>query len=77
MRLSTEGLLRQLRRSGTRYLGCVSHPPLSTTPTAEKPALTETQRVERLRLLARRLRSPEGLDRDALRHIERLTGDER
>jgi hypothetical protein len=55
----------------------VSHSPLSTTPTAEKPALSEPQRVKRLRLLARRLRSPEGLDRDALKHIEQLTGDKR
>jgi hypothetical protein len=77
LRLSSEGLLPRLRRPGTRYPGCVSHPPLSTTPTAEKPALSEAQRAERLRLLARRLRSPEGLDRDALKHIERLTGDER
>ena len=77
LRLSTEGLLRQLRCPGSRYPDCVSHPPLSTTPTAEKPALSETQRAERLRLLARRLRSPGGLDRDALKHIERLTGDER
>lgn len=58
-------------------LALVSHLPLSTTPTAEKPALSEEQRAERLRQLARRLRSREGLDRDALKHIERLTGDER
>lgn len=58
-------------------LALVSHSPLSTTPTAEKPALSEPQRVKRLRLLARRLRSPEGLDRDALKHIEQLTGDKR
>lgn len=55
----------------------MSHPLLSTTPTAEKPALSEAQRLERLRLLAKRLRNSEGLDRDALKHIEQLTGDER
>jgi len=43
---------------------------------AEKPALSEEQRAERLRLLAKRLRHPGGLDRDALRNVER-TGDER
>jgi hypothetical protein len=63
-------------RSGA-IVALVSHLPLSTTPTAEKPAPSEAQRAERLRLLARRLRSPEGLDRDALKHIERLIGDER
>lgn len=48
----------------------------STTPTAEKPALSEAQRIERLRLLAKRLRRPDGLDRDALKHIEPPPGDE-
>jgi hypothetical protein len=60
-----------------RYPGnIVSRSPLSTTPTAEKPALSEAQRAERLRLLAKRLHRPDGLDRDALKHIEQLTGDE-
>ncbi len=63
-------------RSGA-ILGLVSHPLLNTTPTAEKPALSEAQRLERLRLLAKRLRNSEGLDRDALKHIEQLTGNER
>lgn len=65
------------RRPTGRYPRLVSHSPLSTTPTAERPALAEPQRTERLRLLAKRLRNPKGFDRDALRHIERLTGDER
>ena len=38
----------------------------STTPTAEKPALTDEQRKARLKLLAERLLSPDGLDRDTL-----------
>jgi hypothetical protein len=48
----------------------------STTPTAEKPALADEQRVARLELLAERLRSPDWLDRDTLAQIEQLTGDE-
>lgn len=59
-----------------RYPDIVNRSLLSTTPTAEKPALSEEQRAERLRLLAKRLHSPDGLDRDALKHIEQLTGDE-
>lgn len=50
---------------------------LSTTPTAEKPALSQEQRAERLRSLAERLRSPDGLDRDTLEHIEQLTDADR
>jgi hypothetical protein len=48
----------------------------STTPTAEKPALTDEQRAQRLRRLAERLRSPDGLDHDALVQIEELSTDE-
>ena len=56
----------------------MKHSVLSTTPTAEKPALSDEQRAERLlRLLAERLRRPDGFDRDTLRHIEKLTGAER
>jgi hypothetical protein len=55
----------------------VKHSVLSTIPTAEKPALSDEQRAERLRLLAERLRRPDGLDRDTLRHIEQLTDAER
>jgi hypothetical protein len=47
----------------------------STTPTAEKPALSDKQRAERLRRLAERLRSPDGLDHDALAQTEELNGD--
>jgi hypothetical protein len=47
-----------------------------TTATAEKPALSDQQRAARLALLAERLLSPDGLDRDTLSRIEQLTGDE-
>jgi hypothetical protein len=36
----------------------------------EKPALSEKGRADRLRRLTRRLRSADGLDRDALRNLE-------
>jgi len=36
----------------------------------ERPALNGKQRAERLQRLAKRLRSVDGLDRDALRNIE-------
>lgn len=49
----------------------MKHSVLSTIPTAEKPALSDEQHTERLRLLAERLRRPDGLDRDTLKHIER------
>jgi hypothetical protein len=55
----------------------VKHSALSTIPTPEKPALSDEQRAERLRLLAERLRRPDGLDRETLKHIEQLTGAER
>jgi hypothetical protein len=48
----------------------------TTAATAEKPVLDDEQRVARLALLAERLRSPDGLDRDALGRIEQLPGDE-
>jgi hypothetical protein len=47
-----------------------------TTATAEKPALSDDDRGERLALLAARLRSPDGLDHDTLAQIEQLTADE-
>jgi hypothetical protein len=53
------------------------HSVLSTTPTAEQPTLSQQERTERLRSLAERLRSPDGLDRDTLAHIEQLTDIER
>ncbi len=58
------------------YSGAVKHPVLSTTPTAEKPALSDEERAERRRRLIERVFSPDGLDRDTLEHIEQLTGDE-
>jgi len=59
-----------------RYPGIVKHSVLSTTPTAETPALSDEERAERLRRLAERMFSPDGLDRDTLEHIEQLTADE-
>jgi len=55
----------------------VKHSVLSTIPTPKKPAPSDELRAERLRLLAERLRRPDGLDRDALKHIEQLTNAER
>jgi len=49
--------------------------PPNTIPTAETPALTDAERARRLRLLAERLRSPDGLDRGTLAQLEQLTGD--
>jgi hypothetical protein len=43
---------------------------------AEKPALADDERAARLKLLAHRLRDPDGLDRDTLAQIERLTANE-
>jgi hypothetical protein len=47
-----------------------------STATAEKPALSDQQRAARLELLAKRLLSPDGLDRDTLARIEQLTDDQ-
>lgn len=54
----------------------MKRPDSTTAATAEKPALDDKERVERLALLAERLRSPDGLDRDTLERIEQLAGDE-
>ena len=51
-----------------------SEPP--TIPTVEPPALADDERAARLASLAERLRSPDGLDREALERIEQLRGDE-
>jgi hypothetical protein len=59
-----------------RYPEVVKHAALSTTPTAETPALSDEERAERLRRLAERMFSPDGLDRDTLEHIAQLTADE-
>jgi len=48
----------------------------SPIPGPEKPALAEDERAARLQLLAQRLRDPDGLDRDTLSQIERLTAHE-
>jgi hypothetical protein len=57
-------------------LGVVRHSVLSTTPTAEKPALSGEERAERRRRLAERVFSPDGLDRDTLERIEQPTDNE-
>jgi hypothetical protein len=54
----------------------VRHSVLSTTPTAENPVLSDEERAERLRRLAERMFSQDGLDRDTLEHIEQLTAQE-
>ncbi len=54
----------------------MKHSVLTTTPTAEKPALSDEDRAERRRRLNERVFSPDGLDRDTLEHIEQLTADE-
>jgi hypothetical protein len=59
-----------------RYPVTVKHSVLSTIPTAETPALSDEERTERLRRLAERMFSSDGLDRDTLEHIEQLTADE-
>lgn len=48
----------------------------STTPTAEKPALSHAERAERLKALAERLRDPDGLDHEALKQVEQLKANE-
>jgi hypothetical protein len=57
-------------------LGLVRHSALSTTPTAETPALSDQERLERRRRFIERVLSPDGLDRDTLEHIEQLTDNE-
>jgi hypothetical protein len=72
--------MRRLRRRAPvvcgRYSWSVKHSVLSTTPTAEKPALSDEERAERRRRFAERVFSPDGLDRETLKHIEQLTDDE-
>lgn len=53
----------------------MKHSVLSTTPTAEKPALSDEERAERRQRFIERVFSPDGLDRDALKHIEQLQDD--
>src|SRR5206468_4552504 len=76
-RCSTTTVLRERRRfSGSRAtLNAVKPAAPNPIPTAETPALTDEERVRRLRLLAERLRNPDGLDRGTLARIEQLTGD--
>jgi len=46
----------------------------SRGPSAEKPPLSDEERAGRLQLLAERLRSPDGLDRELLAQIEAPDG---
>ena len=62
--------------AGARYARLVEPPVPDTTPTAERPELSDNDRAERLALLAERLRSPDGLDHDTLAQIEQLTAAE-
>ncbi len=60
-----------------RYPWCMKHSAQSTIPGPEKSAtLTDQERAERRKRFAERVFSPDGLDRDTLKHIEQLTGDE-
>ena len=54
----------------------VEHVAASGAPAPEKPALAADERAARLKLLAQRLRDPDGLDRDTLAEIEQLTAHE-
>ena len=63
--------------SRARYAFHVDSSVPSTPPTAEKPGISDAERAERLKLLAERLRKPDGLDREALARIEQLSGNER
>jgi hypothetical protein len=57
-------------------LECMKEAAATPVPAPEKPALAEDERAARLQRLAQRLRDPNGLDRDALSQIERLTAHE-
>jgi hypothetical protein len=59
-----------------RYRGVMTHPVQSTIPGPETPSLSEEERAERRRRLMERVFSPDGLDRDTLKHIEQLAGEE-
>jgi hypothetical protein len=48
----------------------------SSAPAPEKPALAADERAARLKLLAQRLREPDGLDRETLAQIEHFTANE-
>jgi hypothetical protein len=48
----------------------------SPAPAPEKPALAADERAARLKLLAQRLRDPDGLDRETLAQVEHLTANE-
>jgi hypothetical protein len=54
----------------------VRHTVQATISTAERPALSDEQRAERLRALAERLRRPDGLDWETLENIEQQTAPE-
>lgn len=57
-------------------LGGVERSVQRTTQIGEQPVLADEERAARGRRVAERLRRPDGLDRDALARIEKLTSDE-
>ena len=57
-------------------LKCMKDAAATPVPAPEKPALAEDERAARLRRLAQRLRDPDGLDRETLSQVERLTAPE-
>lgn len=59
-----------------RYSEAMKHPVQSTIPGPETPPLSDDERLRRVRRLMERVFSPDGLDRDTLEHIERLTGED-
>jgi len=54
----------------------MKHPVQSTIPGPETPSLSDEERAKRLRRLTERMFSPDGLDRETLKHIEQLTGED-
>jgi len=54
----------------------MKHPVQSTIPGPERPSLSDDERAERLRRLTERMFSPDGLDHEALKRIEQLTGED-
>lgn len=58
-----------------RYPVSMSHTVQSTIPGPERPSLSDEERGKRLRRLAERMFSSDGLDHETLKHIEQLTDE--